>query len=129
MPRTESAAPAWESRTELLLELVRLDTAYADLYRERARQIAAPELCISDFKALQNAEAAVESLPGDIRRAMDDGKWDVVKKLTDAFLELDPKNPQHAEILKLQRATRFIATKPENYKGIEDAARSAGLLK
>jgi phosphonate transport system substrate-binding protein len=53
----------------------------------------------------------------------------VVKKLTDAFLELNPKNAQHAEILKLQRATRFIATKPENYKGIEDAARSAGLLK
>ena len=59
---------------------------------------------------------------GDLDKAL-------VKKLTDAFLELDPKNPQHAEILKLQRATRFIATKPENYKGIEDAARSAGLLK
>lgn len=53
----------------------------------------------------------------------------LVKKLTDAFLTLDPKNPQHAEILKLQRASRFIATKPDNYKGIEEAARSAGLLK
>lgn len=53
----------------------------------------------------------------------------LVKKLTDAFLGLDPKNPAHKEILDLQRATRFIATKPENYKGIEEAARSAGLLK
>jgi phosphonate transport system substrate-binding protein len=53
----------------------------------------------------------------------------LVKKLTDAFLKLDPKNPDHKEILDLQRATRFIATKPENYKGIEEAARSAGLLK
>ena len=53
----------------------------------------------------------------------------LVKKLTDAFLELDPKNPQHAEILNSQRTTRFIATKLENYKDIEDAARSAGLLK
>ena len=53
----------------------------------------------------------------------------VVKKLTDAFLALDPKNPAHAEILKLQRASKFVATKPENYKGIEQAARSAGLLK
>lgn len=53
----------------------------------------------------------------------------LVKKLTEAFLALDAKNPQHAEILKLQRATRFIPTKPENYKGIEEAARSAGLLK
>jgi phosphonate transport system substrate-binding protein len=53
----------------------------------------------------------------------------IVKKITDAFLALDPKNPADAEILKLQRATRFVATRPENYKGIEDAARSAGLLK
>jgi phosphonate transport system substrate-binding protein len=53
----------------------------------------------------------------------------LVTRIRDAFLALDPKNPAHAEILKLQRATRFVATKPENYKGIEDAARSAGLLK
>ena len=53
----------------------------------------------------------------------------LVKKLTDAFLSLDAANPEHKEILALQRATRFIATKPENYKSIEDAARSAGLLK
>jgi phosphonate transport system substrate-binding protein len=53
----------------------------------------------------------------------------VIRKLTDAFLSLDPAVPEHAEILKLQRATRFVATKPENYKGIEDAARAAGLLK
>lgn len=53
----------------------------------------------------------------------------LVKKLTAAFLDLDPGNPAHKEILDLQRATRFVATKPENYKGIEEAARSAGLLK
>ncbi len=53
----------------------------------------------------------------------------VVKKLTEAFLKLDPANPGHKEILDLQRASRFIATRPENYKGIEEAARSAGLLK
>ena len=53
----------------------------------------------------------------------------LIKKLTDAFLALDAKNPEHKEILALQRATRFIATKPENYKNIEEAARSAGLLK
>lgn len=53
----------------------------------------------------------------------------LVQKLTTAFLKLDPANPQHKEILDLQRASKFIATKPENYKGIEEAARSAGLLK
>jgi phosphonate transport system substrate-binding protein len=53
----------------------------------------------------------------------------LVKKLTAAFLALDPKNPAQANILSLQRASRFIPTKVENYKGIEQAARSAGLLK
>jgi phosphonate transport system substrate-binding protein len=53
----------------------------------------------------------------------------ITKKLTDAFLKLDPANPEHKEIMALQRATRFIATKPSNYEGIEQAARSADLLK
>jgi phosphonate transport system substrate-binding protein len=53
----------------------------------------------------------------------------LVQKLKDAFLALDPSDPEHKEILALQRATRFIPTTPENYKGIEEAARSAGLLK
>lgn len=53
----------------------------------------------------------------------------LVRKLTDAFLQLDPKNPAHKELLDRQRASRFVPTRPENYKGIEQAARSAGLLK
>ncbi len=53
----------------------------------------------------------------------------IVKKLTDAFLKLDPKNPEHAEIMQLQRASKFIPTKKENYEGIEKAAHAAGLLK
>ena len=53
----------------------------------------------------------------------------LVAKLRQAFLDLDAKNPEHAKILKLQRASKFIPTKPENYAGIETAARSAGLLK
>ena len=53
----------------------------------------------------------------------------VIKKLTDAFLKLDPKNPEHAEIMQLQRASRFIPTRKENYDGIEKAAHAAGLLK
>jgi phosphonate transport system substrate-binding protein len=49
-------------------------------------------------------------------------------KLTQAFLTLDRSTPQGREILDLQRATRFVPTRPENYKGIEAAAKSAGLL-
>ena len=51
------------------------------------------------------------------------------EKLTKAFLSLDRNTAEGKEILDLQRATRFIPTKVENYKGIEAAARSAGLLK
>ena len=50
------------------------------------------------------------------------------QKIKAALLGLSPSNPEHAEILKLNRATRYIETKPENYKGLETAARSAGLL-
>jgi len=51
------------------------------------------------------------------------------QKLTDAFLSLNKNDPQGKEILELQRATRFIPTKPENYASIEKAAHNAGLLK
>jgi phosphonate transport system substrate-binding protein len=53
----------------------------------------------------------------------------LVRKLTDAFLALDPSKPEHKAILDLQRAARFIPTQSSNYDGIEDAAKSAGLLK
>ena len=49
-------------------------------------------------------------------------------KLTQAFLALKPDTPEGQEILALQRATRFVPTRAEHYKGIEAAARSAGLL-
>jgi phosphonate transport system substrate-binding protein len=51
------------------------------------------------------------------------------KKLTDAFLALDKSTPEGKEILELQRATKFIPTKAENYGAIEKAAQNAGLLK
>lgn len=51
------------------------------------------------------------------------------EKLTKAFLALDKNTPEGKEILELQRATRFVPTKADNYKGIEQAAHSAGLLK
>ncbi len=53
----------------------------------------------------------------------------LVKKLTNAFLALDARNAAHKEILDLQRASKFITSNPDNYKGIESAAREAGLLK
>jgi len=51
------------------------------------------------------------------------------EKLAQAFTSLSDATPEGREILQLQRATRFVPTKAENYKGVEAAARSAGLLK
>ena len=51
------------------------------------------------------------------------------EKLIKAFLSLNPATPEGKEVLDLQRATRFVPTKAENYKGIEAAGRNAGLLK
>jgi phosphonate transport system substrate-binding protein len=45
-----------------------------------------------------------------------------------ALIDLDPNTTEGKEILGLNRATRYIETKADNYKGIESAARSAGLL-
>ena len=54
---------------------------------------------------------------------------DLKKKLSDAFLALDAKNPADKAILDLQRASKFIPTKADNYTAIEAAAVNAGLLK
>lgn len=51
------------------------------------------------------------------------------EKIKQAFLDLDPAKPADKAILDLQAASRFIATSPDNYKGIEEAARAAELLK
>ena len=53
----------------------------------------------------------------------------LTKKLTDAFLKLDPSRPEMKEIMDLQRASKFVATKASNYDGIEAAAKAAGLIK
>ncbi|MDO9144337.1 putative selenate ABC transporter substrate-binding protein [Rhodoferax sp.] len=50
-------------------------------------------------------------------------------KITRAFLDLNSSTPEGKALLDLQRASRFIPTQAANYKGIEAAARSAGLLK
>jgi phosphonate transport system substrate-binding protein len=50
------------------------------------------------------------------------------EKLAAAMLALSRNTAEGKAILDLQRATRFIPSKAENYKGIEAAARSASLL-
>ena len=51
------------------------------------------------------------------------------EKITKALLDLSMANDEGKEILTLNRATRYIPTKADNYKGLERAGRSAGLIK
>jgi phosphonate transport system substrate-binding protein len=51
------------------------------------------------------------------------------ERITQALLALSMDNPEGKEILTLNRATKYVPTKAENYKGLEAAGRSAGLIK
>ena len=50
------------------------------------------------------------------------------QRVQKALLDLDGSTPEGREILQLNRATRYIPTSSENYKGLESAGRSAGLI-
>lgn len=51
------------------------------------------------------------------------------ERVTKALLDLSMDTPEGKEILTLNRATKYIPTRAENYKGLETAGRSAGLIK
>jgi phosphonate transport system substrate-binding protein len=50
-------------------------------------------------------------------------------KIAAALFALDMNTPEGKEILTLNRATKYIPTKAENYAGLERAGRSAGIIK
>jgi phosphonate transport system substrate-binding protein len=51
------------------------------------------------------------------------------KKFTDAFLSLDPSNPEHQTVLELQGAKKFVPAQPSDFDQIEEISRKLGLLK
>jgi phosphonate transport system substrate-binding protein len=51
-----------------------------------------------------------------------------IKKLQTAMFKLDPKVPAQAEILDLFGAKKFIPTKDENYRRIEQIGRESNLI-
>jgi len=50
-------------------------------------------------------------------------------RIAKALFDLSMDNAEGREILTLNRATRYVPTRAENYHGLEAAARSAGLIK
>jgi phosphonate transport system substrate-binding protein len=54
---------------------------------------------------------------------------DIVNKFREAFLALDPKNPEHKAVLELQSATQFVNAVPADFDAIERVGKATGLLK
>lgn len=51
------------------------------------------------------------------------------KKFADAFLGLNPENPEDAAVLALQGAKKFVAAQNSDFDTIEAVGRSTGLIK
>ena len=51
------------------------------------------------------------------------------ERFSSALLKLRYDNPEHRKIMDLQRTKGFIPAQDKDWKGIEDAAKAAGLLK
>lgn len=51
------------------------------------------------------------------------------EKITAAFLKLDYRNPEDRKLLDLHRTRKYIRANDEDWKGVEEAAIAAGLLK
>ncbi len=59
---------------------------------------------------------------GDLDKGIQD-------KITAAFLKLDYANPEHRKLLDLHRTKKYIRANDADWKGTEEAAIAAGLLK
>jgi phosphonate transport system substrate-binding protein len=64
----------------------------------------------------------VWTVRGDLDRGLQD-------KITAAFLKLDAANPEHRKLLDLHHTKKYIRANDADWKGTEEAAISAGLLK
>lgn len=51
------------------------------------------------------------------------------ERITSAFLKLDYQNPEHKRLLDLHRTKKYVKANDEDWKGIEEAAVAAELLK
>jgi phosphonate transport system substrate-binding protein len=61
-----------------------------------------------------------------VRGDLDPG---VRERIASAFLRLNSENPEHRRLLDLHRTKGYIRARDEDWKGIEEAAVAAGLLK
>lgn len=77
----------WRLADELL-ELARVDTAYADLYFQRGRELLGSEMTEAQFASLKDMDAEAPLLQNRIANAMEIGEWPKVQELTARLSEL-----------------------------------------
>lgn len=65
-----------------LLEVAKGDTAFADLYLQRARELLAPELTEAQYLGLQDLDRELEALTKRISEAVEARLWNIVADLT-----------------------------------------------
>lgn len=53
----------------------------------------------------------------------------LLEKIAQAFLKLDYTHPEHRKLLDLHRTKGYIRARDRDWRGIEEAAQAAGLLK
>ncbi len=80
MKRSERAE-SWKTAEELL-EVARADTAYTDLFLQRARELLATEMTEGQYAALADRDDDVVNLTNRIANAMEESNWQQVRDLT-----------------------------------------------
>jgi hypothetical protein len=86
---------------EELLEVARADTAYCDLFLQRARELLSDELTPAQFARLGDLDAEVANVTDRIATAMELGDWQQVRELTGRATELKRTIAERAPLRSL----------------------------
>jgi hypothetical protein len=124
IPRT----PWWSKLAELLLQLAPLDTACADLYLSRARDLAELEFSLADFRALKLAEESIHPLTHRIQQALDAGDWTRVLALAQELASTKRVVQEHGWLRRLGEHL-YEGREISGQKREPSALRDAALVK
>jgi hypothetical protein len=86
---------------EELLEVAKIDTALADLFLQRARELLSSELTEAQYAGLADLDAEVGNLTNHIASAMELGEWQKVRDLSGRATELKRSVSERAPLRNL----------------------------
>jgi hypothetical protein len=87
-----------------LVDLARVDWAFADLYLRDAGGVLAPLCGPGDFPALAREQARVSQLSGEMRTAVERGDWRRARELADEGSAARRRAEESARLFGLARA-------------------------